>query len=228
MAKTESKYTPAPDGAGIVPAPRWRRVLPDGTVAVLYDREAHQNRESWLGSLVDHYRPRFEGLTAPLPREVRVGVGFPRGSRGTGKAAIGMAYAPTLSADGASEVTVSPTLADPVEVAQVVIHELCHHACGCEHGHKQPFAALARPLGLAGKLTATVPSDELRAELAPLLDIMGPYPHARLSGGGRKPQTTRMLKACCPNCGYTVRLTAKWAAEGMPTCPCGEELELDE
>jgi hypothetical protein len=229
MAKQKSStYIPAPDGAGITPEPRWTRTLIDGSTAVLFDRESHRNRESWAGSLVDHYRGRFAALGAPLPAHIRVGIGFPRGSRGTGKGAIGMAYAPTLSADGASEVTVSPTLADPVEVAQVVIHELCHHAAGCEHGHKGPFAALARPLGLAGRLTATVPSDELRAELAPLLDLMGVYPHARLSGGGKKPQTTRMLKAACPSCGYTVRLTAKWAAEGMPVCPCGEELQLDE
>lgn len=226
--KENSKYVPAPEGAGLVGTPRWTKPLPDGSVVVLHEREAHLNRESWAASLVDHYRARFEALDAPLPARVRVGIGFPRGSRGTGKGAIGMAYAPSLSADGASEVTVSPTLADPIEVAQVVVHELAHHAAGCEHGHKGPFARLARALGLGGKLTATVPTPELRAELAPLLNLMGPYPHARLAGGGARKQPTRMLKAACPNCGYTVRLTQKWADEGLPTCPCGEEFVLDQ
>jgi hypothetical protein len=35
----------------------------------------------------------------------------------------------------------------------------------------------------------------------------------------RKVQTTRRLKAVCPSCGYTVRLTSKWAALGLPSCP---------
>lgn len=34
-----------------------------------------------------------------------------------------------------------------------------------------------------------------------------------------KPQTGRMLKACCGECGYTVRVTAKWLEVGPPHCP---------
>lgn len=29
----------------------------------------------------------------------------------------------------------------------------------------------------------------------------------------------------CPECGYTVRTTARWIAEGLPTCPCGAGME---
>ena len=28
-----------------------------------------------------------------------------------------------------------------------------------------------------------------------------------------------MLKAECPKCGYTIRLTKKWADLGLPSCP---------
>lgn len=47
---------------------------------------------------------------------------------------------------------------------------------------------------------------------------------------------SRMLKAVCPNedCElrdgdkpYTIRLTRKWADAGMPSCPCGTEMELE-
>lgn len=34
-----------------------------------------------------------------------------------------------------------------------------------------------------------------------------------------KKQTTRMLKACCSDCGYTVRVTSKWLEVGPPHCP---------
>ncbi len=34
-----------------------------------------------------------------------------------------------------------------------------------------------------------------------------------------KKQATRLLKAVCPDCGYTIRVTSKWAALGLPVCP---------
>jgi hypothetical protein len=54
---------------------------------------------------------------------------------------------------------------------------------------------------------------------AQVLASLGAYPHAPLNVGTRKTQSTRMLKAVCPTCGYTVRLSAKWADKGLPTCP---------
>jgi hypothetical protein len=48
---------------------------------------------------------------------------------------------------------------------------------------------------------------------------LGEYPHAALNVGRvLTPQSTRMLKASC-HCGYTVRLTKKWADAGLPCCP---------
>jgi rubrerythrin len=43
-------------------------------------------------------------------------------------------------------------------------------------------------------------------------------------------QTTRLLKAICPVCGYTVRVTKRWAEIGLPICPEDTEqfvLEID-
>ena len=43
-----------------------------------------------------------------------------------------------------------------------------------------------------------------------------------------KKQSARMLKAECPECGYTIRLTKKWADVGLPSCPTeGAGLTLD-
>lgn len=36
---------------------------------------------------------------------------------------------------------------------------------------------------------------------------------------------TRLMKAQCSH-GYTVRVTGKWAAEGLPRCPEGHKLHL--
>ena len=44
-----------------------------------------------------------------------------------------------------------------------------------------------------------------------------------------KKQSTRLLKAECPECGYTIRVSKKWADLGLPTCPIDRaSLALDE
>jgi hypothetical protein len=44
---------------------------------------------------------------------------------------------------------------------------------------------------------------------------------AKNANGDKKPQGTRLLKAECGECGYTVRVTKKWLeAKGAPICPC--------
>src|SRR5262249_36715988 len=128
-------------------------------------------------------------------------------------------------ADGTREVFISPTLADPVDVAHVVEHELIHAAGFMGHG--ADFKRVAVAIGLTGKMTATVPTDAHRDELAALVADLGAYPHATLTPGeDERKQSTRLLKVQCPaeDCGYTVRVTAKWLEVGFPMCPCGAEM----
>lgn len=51
--------------------------------------------------------------------------------------------------------------------------------------------------------------------------ITTPYPHSRLNtvGGAFKKQSTRLIKAHCPHCGYVVRVTRTWLLVGAPICP---------
>jgi hypothetical protein len=83
-----------------------------------------------------------------------------------------------------------------------------------------------KDLGLEGKPTATHAGEELEAHLRSVVEGLDPYPHAALSlGTEEKKQTTRLLKIECPGCGYVCRTTAKWLAEGIPTCHCGTLFE---
>lgn len=71
-----------------------------------------------------------------------------------------------------------------------------------------------------GKLTATKGGDAFWAWARPLLDECGPYPHATMTyTKGAKVAKTYLLKASCPSCDYTIRLTKKWADRGLPDCP---------
>lgn len=185
------------------------------------------SREEWLGRMVDSLRPLFAEHGHPLPGRVRVSCGWPSRSALSGRnRRIGEAWSHRCSGDGAHETFLSPTLADPVEVGAVLVHELVHHAVGVEAGHKGPFRTLALAVGLTGPMRATSAGPELERRLHALAEELGPYPHAALHGGdGRKKQTTRMLKVACAACGCIVRMTRQWLDEvGAPTCACGGDM----
>jgi hypothetical protein len=126
-------------------------------------------------------------------------------------------------------VFITPLIDVAFEVAEITTHEIVHASLpdGVKHG--KPFREAMKKLGLEGKPTATHAGQELSQCLHAICGTLGEYPHARLSlaDAAEKKQGTRMLKLTCV-CGYTVRTTAKWIEVGLPTCPCGEEMVLEE
>ena len=100
-------------------------------------------------------------------------------------------------------------------------HELVHAAVGVKEGHKGKFRTTCKALGFVGPMRSTLPGDEMqKTVMDPILKEAGPLPHKKMTfHSGKKKQTTRLLKAECPECGYTVRVTAKWINEaGAPYC----------
>lgn len=156
----------------------------------------------------------------------RVTCGWPS-SRGTAARSrtLGECWSPAASRDRTIEIIVSITLEDAVEVLGVLAHELGHAHLPEGTGHRAPFARLVRAMGLEGKPTATVVGDAFRQAVAPLLAELGPFPHRSLDVTQRRKQSTRLLKAECPFCGYTVRVTRKWVEIAVPRCPV-HEVEL--
>jgi hypothetical protein len=179
------------------------------------------NREDWLTAAVNELRPFFDTVGKPLPQNVRVTCGFPSNAKRSG--AIGECWADTASADKTFEVLISPTLDDPLHVFDVLVHELCHSTAGAmNHGiNFQKAAALMHLVPSLGPKgwKATGRGVQFEPTYGAIIDSLGPYPHAALTMNSKKVQGTRMLKAVCPSCGYTVRLTQKWAALGLPSCP---------
>lgn len=184
-------------------------------------------REEWLQDLAENVRPWFADLGVTVP-PVRIGVGFT--SKGARSARIGECWSPEAVSDGVPEVYMHPRLGTAEEVAHVLVHELIHAGVGNQAKHGPKFRKVAVALGLGGRMTATVPTPALTERLAPVLAKLGPYPHAALKGGGGgtstgPKQTTRMLKAECPDCGYLVRTTQKWIDVATPRCPV-DEIEM--
>lgn len=106
--------------------------------------------------------------------------------------------------------------------------------------------------------TSTVVHEDFTTIYQDIVDKLGPYPHTKvnLAGPAVKKQTTRMLKATCTgrdvedsesgytereecplsgfneNTGkmeqYVIRISKRWAEVGLPNCPCGGEMQLEE
>ena len=176
----------------------------------------YSTREEWLNAAMVELRPWFQG---ELPDRIRVTCGFPSGgNRGN---VVGECVSADRSADNTWEISIHPKLAEGREVFAVLVHELIHTTAGA-FNHGANFRSWANRLHLAPtygtNYRATAPGLEFDKYYSAIIDSLGAYPHASLGLGARPKQTTRMLKAVCPTCGYTIRLTSKWAKQGLPTC----------
>lgn len=181
-------------------------------------------REAWLESAAQMLREQVfapENITVP---SIHVSIGWP-GGRGKKDGVIGQCWVTTASTDKTSHIFITPALSKPADVLSTLVHEMVHAADDCTTGHRGAFAKMAKSVGLTGKMTATVPGPALKETLKRIRTDLGPFPHAALTQNGPGVQTTRMLKVQCPDCDYTVRTTKKWIEQGLPTCPCGTEME---
>lgn len=184
------------------------------TIAPLY-----ATREEWLVAALEELRPMFAAEGHTLSDRIRIACGFP--STATRSGAIGECHASVASADQHYELLISPTVDDASKVFEVLVHELCHTLPGClNHGITFQSAAHAMHLapGASKGWKATVQGPTFDQAYRQIIDSLGVYPHAALRLADRKKQGTRLLKAVCPSCGYTLRLTRLWADKGLPTC----------
>ena len=165
------------------------------------------NREDWLTQAASEAAPAFHLEGTPLPK-TRITCGFPS-TWTPSKQATGECWSDKASADGTSEILISPTLADSGAVFAVLLAQLC-------------AASKADPVRMGLDQHGGLAD----ARWDSVIEELGVYPHVAIVVGSKPVQTTRMLKAVCPSCGYTVRLTQKWATLGLPTCPVDTGLTL--
>ena len=175
----------------------------------------YSTREEWLNAAMVEIQPWFNGS---LPQRIRITCGFPSGgNRGN---VVGECVSADRSADNTWEISIHPKVDSPRDVFAVLVHELIHTTAGA-FNHGSVFRKWADKLHLtpaAGNYRSTTQGAKFDDSYGAIIDSLGVYPHASLGLGARPKQATRMLKATCPTCGYTIRLTQKWASQGLPTC----------
>lgn len=213
-------------------------------LAALWVRET---REGWLLNATTAMRNWFIEVGMPLPERIYVSPGFGHGAQRESAIIQGQAWASWKSADGVSQIFISPVLVKGADVLDTLLHLLIHVADDLQSGHRGRFAEAATRLGLIGKPTEMLASPQLRDKLELLAFELGPYPHSELrvdakapslispdgdrpgatlvlehGTSGKRPDHNRQRKAVCDaGCGYTIRASRKWFDVGLPTCPCG-------
>lgn len=186
--------------------------------------EPKQSREEWLQHATRLAEPLFGERGYKVPA-VRLSCGWPSTrALSKKKRCVGEAWSVEAAADGVVQIFISPYVADPGGpngVLGVLVHELVHAVVGNKESHNKVFGKCARAMGLEGKLTATIAGDKLCATFKQWIETLGEYPHAKLDAALRptKKQSTRMIKLCCDDCGYTVRTSRKWLEVGPAHCP---------
>lgn len=198
----------------------WALKLPATVGTDSNNAPVEQTREDWLRELGHRVNDTvFAQHGEQMPAKWRISCSFPGG--GSARKRIGECWSKTASRDGTTEMFISPVMDDTAQVAGVVVHEMVHAIVGVEHGHKAPFKALGSLVGLVGKPTEMHPGEELAARLQPMLDDMGPYPHAALDLKSRKKKQTYLIKVACQSeeCEAVFRITQKFITDEM-SCPC--------
>lgn len=211
------------------------------------------NREAWLNQIAQQMAPRFEAMGFPLPA-FRASVGWPSTAQALGECwdrrVSGDGHFEIFINPGrADSEGIACTLAHELIHAAVGLQE--------GHKGKFAAVALelgfARPLTHA---SATTP-EKLAEWVRPIIEQVGNIPHAAITmrrdpgvtvkpgvgivpkeaGEGEAPrssrpktQTTRMRKCQCAeqDCGYTVRVTAKWLEVGPPHCPLHGAMRIED
>jgi hypothetical protein len=195
----------------------------------------------WLETATVALRRLFADKGYKVPDKVRVSMGWPSTRKG---GRIGECWYPPASADGHAEIFISPEIGVParasearklaasISILATLAHELVHATQGAKASHGPLFKRCAVAIGLTGKMTATEAGAAFKEWAAPLIEEIGVFPAGGLTAGTgtaeRKKQSTRLLKVCCPECGYTARVTNKWICDaGTPLCPSsGDPMEI--
>lgn len=175
-------------------------------------------RQMWIEKAVVHFRQHFQECGWTIPNNVRVSIGIPKGMHGS-KKAIGQCWPDTVSFDGHYEIFSSPELSKEVDVLETIAHELIHATVGMAAGHKGLFKLCALDVGFVGPMASTPSGPKMTDAIKRIINSIGYYPAGKIDISQRKKKATYLLKCECPSCGYTVRTTARWLAEGDPICP---------
>lgn len=131
-----------------------------------------ETREQWMDSMCKRFRRMFfNGAVLPALPRFRCFCGF-------SKRACDLCCFSCCCKDRIFEIFVHPTIADPVEVAEILLHGLVHAAVDAECRHEGAFKNAAWKVGLIGPVPVTMAGPELKKKIQADVMELGGYPRA--------------------------------------------------
>lgn len=188
-------------------------------------------RQQWLENSVKLFRTHFEWCGFPIPDNVRVSIGLPKGRHGNQKA-LGQCWSQELSNDNYFEIFVSPEFGHSGEpstevtlcMLETIAHELVHATVGTECGHKGAFKSCAIAVGFTKPFTTTPSTETMKNTFRGIIEKLGEFPAGALNIFSKKKKSIGLIKCECENCGYVARVSEKWINDaGTPICPQDQE-----
>ena len=184
-------------------------------------------RDAWCSQFIELARPLFAAEGKPLPAKVRAAICPPHRAK---QRYIGLCWSDAVTEDNGREIWITAGETDPIKVAGILVHELCHAALPHSEKHGKVFGRLARALGLEGPLRATTEGATFKALWAGTLRALGPLPAARFTAGAavdfRVQRTPKMTNVACPRCGFVAKVKVEQLPWGRLRCPVHPEEEL--
>lgn len=207
-----------------------RRIKPSVIPASTPNARSLLYREEWLTEVAKAVvQPLFSASTTLKPYKVTCGWPCRRGLA-TKQRVVGECHHIPGEKDGNCEIFISPLLANPLEVAGVLTHEVTHVAAGHLAKHGPKFVKLCKYVGLTkNKPTSAMPGELLEEKLQKELERFGPYPHAAIILTIQPKKPSSQVRLDCPTCGCNLRMTTSWLERsGHPVCGCGGLMEVHE
>lgn len=202
------------------------KLLATGTIELMVGMEATVevlNREGWLTLVAACLEESIfaDFVLAPY----RLACGWPsRDAASKHGRCLGECHALQASQSGVHEIFISPTLAERLEVAGVVCHELAHVVAGVAAQHGTDYLRVCRHIGLTrGEARSIMPGIALNRQLKKIVSGLPSYPHRPLSPCRRKPaRSSGNVRLLCGLCGCRIYTSRHWLRRvGLPRCGCG-------
>lgn len=207
----------------------------------------YNTREEWLNAAIELIRVDYLTQVGIILPDIKVSMGWGPAVHPTNT--IGVCTKPEAAEDGVAQLYVNPIKAKPRDILHILFHEVAH-AYNWNADHGPEFKKITEQVGLTGKATEQVPSNELWKTIDEMCETLGDFPHSAIKmisyttptgrtktrpAAAKPTQTTRMKKIECPDCGMISRTSDKWIrlledkyGEGFagPCALCGSDTEV--
>lgn len=179
-------------------------------------------REEWLKRAVRTLRPLLRKADIEMRPRWQVSM-----SLTSANGAIGQFWYESSSENGqVTNILISPTLSDPVEVLDTLLHEMIHASLPVRTGHGPKFQKACRLIGMTkGSPKSAGAGPELRAELERVAAFLGEFNHTALVPSKTKRRGTKWPVYCSTHDErYRVQISVRALEEyGPPICPITRE-----